>query len=460
MNRRFFLKIVELLPEKNKVLFVLESFFPSHRAGTEVYVLNLCKYFVTQGWDVHVLIATSTEQVDYIYEEIPVHTFNIPELPDPRELNGLIPPKGIENFMNCVKEINPDVIHFHSFGRAINSFHLRAVKAAKITTVFTPHLGNLFCIKGNLRLYEKQNCDGFVDQQRCMKCLLISRGNSSNFSQASANGINLATSLPFVKDQVPPSFFQAKHRKQELKRIAEYSDIIFSIAPWIQKAFKINGISKAKLIPQGVSDIFLQDKPNTLSHKRKSRINFGFIGRMHPSKGFHLLKNVWDNLDPNSIHLHVISNPSGGETDYYNSYKNWSLNKSNVTWNEALTQEGVSIYLQNIDVLVLPSISNEVAPLVILEAASKNIPVISSDYIAMKDMVIDGKNGLLFENGNEKDLQGKILKILDNPELLENLKKGISIPHSMLEVAEIVEKEISEFINKSSTLPKTGKIEA
>ena len=131
--------------------FTLESFFPSHRAGTEVYVLNLCRYFKINGWDVGVLITTKEQQSDYKFEEIDIYTFNIPEEPDVRELNGLIAPRGMDSFLIRVKEFCPDVIHFHSFGRAINSFHLKAVHELGIKTVFTPHLGGQFCIKGDMR---------------------------------------------------------------------------------------------------------------------------------------------------------------------------------------------------------------------------------------------------------------------------------------------------------------------
>ncbi|MCZ2844930.1 MAG: glycosyltransferase family 4 protein [Candidatus Bathyarchaeota archaeon] len=430
-----------------KIVFTLESFFPSHRAGTEIYVLNLCKYFKKQGWEVHVLIATSTEQKDYLYEGIPVHTFDIPANPDPKELNGIIQPRGIEYFLDRVQKIDPDVVHFHSFGRAINSFHLRAVKALGIRTVFTPHLGSLFCIKGNMRLYEKQNCNGLVDKDRCMQCLLVSRGNSKGFSYISAKGINLFTAVPYLKEQIPSSFYQAKHRKQELQRIGKYSDIIFSIAPWIQNAFIANNITTARLIPQGISEVFFEGTSAESCRDLKDRINFVFIGRMHPSKGFHLLKEVWDKLDEKKVQLHIITNPSGGETNYFNSFKNWGERRDNVIWNEAFSQKMVAEYLQKMDALILPSLSNEVAPLVILEAASKKIPVISSDYIAMKDMVNDKVNGLLFENGNEKDLLTQILKLVYDRELLKSLKKGISTPHCMMEIAAIVEKEIGSCLN-------------
>jgi hypothetical protein len=78
-----------------RITFVLESFFPSHRGGTEVYVLNLCRYFKSKEWEVSVLIATTEDTTDYNYEDIPIYTFNIPKKSNSKELNGLIKPRGV-----------------------------------------------------------------------------------------------------------------------------------------------------------------------------------------------------------------------------------------------------------------------------------------------------------------------------------------------------------------------------
>ena len=122
-----------------KILFTLESFFPSHRAGTEVYVLNLCKYFKTKGYDVSVLITSSEGLEDYFFEGIPIYVFDIPKNAVSEELNGLIPPRGIEAFKVKLIELKPDILHFHSFGRAINSFHLKIAKELGLKP-FSPHI--------------------------------------------------------------------------------------------------------------------------------------------------------------------------------------------------------------------------------------------------------------------------------------------------------------------------------
>lgn len=426
---------------KAKILFTLESFFPTHRAGTEVYVLNLCKYLINKSWEVNVLIATINKKKDYIYEGIKVHTFNIPQQANVQELNGLIPPRGIEHFEERIKVIKPDIVHFHSMGRAINSFHIKAVKDLGIKTVFTNHLGGLFCIKGDMRLMDKKNCDGKVIEKRCLKCYLKSKGHNKFICSILSYSIPQLLNSSVIQKFLPATFNIARHRQNELKRINQYADIVFSIAPWIQKAFETNGIKKAQLIPQGISPVFFDNYsiPQLFSSSN-SQIHFAFIGRMHPSKGFHLLKQAWESLE-GQAKLSIITNPSGGETQYFGEHKAWAQPKDNVIWNEALTQQEVAQYLNKVDVLILPSISNEVAPLVILEAATRKIPVIGSDYIAIKGMIKDGINGLLFKNGDANNLKQQIQKCINNQSFIHKLSNQIKQPHSMIQIAAVMEKE-------------------
>lgn len=66
---------------------------------------------------------------------------------------------------------------------------------------------------------------------------------------------------------------------------------------------------------------------------------------MHPSKGFDLLQQAWDEMESPNCKLHIITNPSGGENNYFNKNKAWSQTKENVHWHEGLTQQEVKYYL-------------------------------------------------------------------------------------------------------------------
>ncbi|MDC1505574.1 glycosyltransferase family 4 protein [Winogradskyella sp.] len=424
------------------ICFALESFFPSQRAGTEVYVLNLCHYFKSNGWEVQVLIATTEEQHHYTYEGIPVYTFAVPKKATAQELNGIKPPRGIEAFKERLIALQPHWVHFHSIGRAINSYHIELAKSLGFKTAFTPHLGGTFCIKGNLRIYNKENCNGQVLENRCMSCVLQAKGLSTPIAKLLGVGISGLTHLNPVKTKLPPALFQAQHRKAELQRIKNHTDVIFAIAPWIQNVFFSNGFKNSILLPQGISPLFF--KKDTRQHKPiQYPVQLVFVGRMHSSKGFHLLTQAWDALDlkGNRAQLHVITNPSGGETAYFEEHKYWAQQHNDVIWNEGFSQEQVANYFNDMDVLILPSISNEVAPLVILEAATRKIPTLASDYIAMKDSIQHGKDGWLFENGNAAALQNLMEDLITTPQKIIEVAANIKSPHSMDEVAAIVEEQ-------------------
>ena len=71
--------------------------------------------------------------------------------------------------------------------------------------------------------------------------------------------------------------------------------------------------------------------------------------------------------------------------------------------------------------VVVPSITYEMCPLVILEAMSHGIPVIASALGAQRELVDDGVDGLLFDPGDAEDLRRAMRRLWDNPELCHEL---------------------------------------
>jgi len=69
---------------------------------------------------------------------------------------------------------------------------------------------------------------------------------------------------------------------------------------------------------------------------------------------------------------------------------------------------------------VLPT-QTEGCPMVIIEAMSKMTPNIASDIDPIKEMIIDGKSGFLFEKGNSYSLAKKIEVLLNNPGLAKEM---------------------------------------
>jgi hypothetical protein len=77
-----------------------------------------------------------------------------------------------------------------------------------------------------------------------------------------------------------------------------------------------------------------------------------------------------------------------------------------------------------IDVLVVPSLWAENAPVTIQEAFLTGTPLLVSDIGGMAEYVPDGKNGLQFLVGDDEDLARKMQRLLSEPGLLGDLSSA------------------------------------
>lgn len=76
----------------------------------------------------------------------------------------------------------------------------------------------------------------------------------------------------------------------------------------------------------------------------------------------------------------------------------------------------VSRLMSEAQILVMPSECYEGLPMVIIEAFSQGIPVLASRLGAMKELIVEGKTGMLFEAGNGNDLAEKASWMLEHKE--------------------------------------------
>lgn len=80
----------------------------------------------------------------------------------------------------------------------------------------------------------------------------------------------------------------------------------------------------------------------------------------------------------------------------------------------------VEQYIPAFDIAILPS-KWEGFGLVLIEYMACNKPIVASDVGGIANIIQNNNNGLLFETGNEKELSNKIIYLIDN----ENIKNNI-----------------------------------
>ncbi len=92
--------------------------------------------------------------------------------------------------------------------------------------------------------------------------------------------------------------------------------------------------------------------------------------------------------------------------------------------------------LAEADALVVPSLWLETGPLVVLEAFAAGLPVLGSNLGGIAELVRHEQTGLLFEPGSAAQLRDSILRLVNEPGLLDSLRSHIEPPRTMREVAE------------------------
>jgi glycosyltransferase involved in cell wall biosynthesis len=162
-----------------------------------------------------------------------------------------------------------------------------------------------------------------------------------------------------------------------------------------------------------VVPIYLPTRPIANGNKLPSHI--GFVAKDFHAKGGSILLEAFNRvLDsrPDSI-LTIVGCPSELPEE--------ELRRRNIRWLPYVKREQLlDEIFPSFDVFAYPT-KFDGQPLVILEAMSMGIPVVTSNYGAMSEMVDEGRAGIISKMGDAAALAENILSLL-NPERNEQVR--------------------------------------
>ncbi|MBU1198962.1 MAG: glycosyltransferase [Nanoarchaeota archaeon] len=111
--------------------------------------------------------------------------------------------------------------------------------------------------------------------------------------------------------------------------------------------------------------------------------------------------------------------------------------------------DNVVPYLQAMDVYCLPSLT-ETTSLTTLEAMACGVPVVATKVGFVKDYILNGFNGLFFQEKNSYDLTKKILYLMKKPELMRQIsleaRKTVEKEFDWDKTAKEIEEALSEMV--------------
>lgn len=171
------------------------------------------------------------------------------------------------------------------------------------------------------------------------------------------------------------------------------------------------------------------------NHNIKSSFNFISVGRYHWKKGYQYSISAINTLLKIGFNINytIIAKEKPSEEILYQiKYLGISNNVKLISLNN---QEDIYREIFYSDCLLLPSIEEGIAN-VVIESMGLGTPVISSDCGGMKEVIKNGKNGLIYESRNLEDLVNSMklmIKLNDKDKnlIVENAKKTINNRFSM-----------------------------
>jgi glycosyltransferase involved in cell wall biosynthesis len=256
---------------------------------------------------------------------------------------------------------------------------------------------------------------------------------------------HLAQMTPFQRLGVLNAASIVEQRLKRILPLLKEIDLIVAPSSWMKEVLVMNGASPDRIM---VSVYGLQtDQSAPLSRKPHSPLRFGFLGRIHSMKGVDVLIDAFNRLPaPRDATLDIYGSPSPDQFEY--AGRLWSMAKANprITFGKQVGQEQLASVFESLDVLIVPSIWYENSPISVLEALHHRTPVIASQVAGMADVIQHEENGLLFRRGDASDLTSQMQRLIDRPELVEQLSSQMKAVKSIRQDAEIL-------MDKYETLP-------
>ena len=440
-----------------KILQVVHSFLPDNFAGTEVYTYRLSKALQNMGHEVSVFFRRNEPgKGEYsltpgMYDGIPTfalnHTLNRSSSFQDTYLN-----KNIDiAFGSLLDSLKPDIVHiqhllFLSLGIIEQS------RKRDIPVVFTINDYWLFCPKGQFLTDQLQVCEG-SNQGLCVSCVkpqfLIRKHTIFFYNLLRSYGprwlLRLIKKIYFYamesRSEIKKSFpGLIAQRLSAVKEAVSQMNLFIAPSEFAKDLFLKKGVSAERVITcrYGITNPVLPPE----CKKDEKTIRFGYVGTLLPMKGIDLLVKVFRQMPASHARLLIYGRAKAyaGYESFYEELKKETKSDPRIILMGDFDNADIGSVLSNIDVLVVPSIWPENAPLIILEALAAKVPVVASRLGGIPELIRDGENGFLFTSQDKDDLEKKLNTILMTPGILGKLREKIGPVKSINENAVEIEK--------------------
>lgn len=184
----------------------------------------------------------------------------------------------------------------------------------------------------------------------------------------------------------------------------------------------------SKLLQYGISPGKLNHIPTFFNRRlilNKTEIVYNpfalYVGRIEKQKGLLTLIKAFYNTN---YQLKIIGFSNDGYEEYLKEYL---YKKTNIEFLGKKNFDEIIPYLSSCLFSIVPSEIYDNFPNSVLESYASQKPVLASNIGSLKELILNGKTGFLFEAGNFIDLRTKVKFLFSNPNLCIRMGKSAII---------------------------------
>jgi glycosyltransferase involved in cell wall biosynthesis len=332
-------------------------------------------------------------------------------------------------FGAMLDEQRPDLVHFFHLA-GLTGAAVREATGRGLPVVFTATDFWLECPTVQLLLCDHSRCAGpQPGRLNCARHLMEIRHPGLHglsklraFDRPAAGVLHAMAGWGLASSAVAPFDALAARSPALLSALADVSAVI---APTrnLEERLQRFGIPRAKLrfMPYGVP----ASSPNAhAAHVPGTPLRVAFIGTLAAHKGAHLLVEALERLP--SVELHANLFGELADNAYCRRLQTAAGRDARVRLCGRFEADAMADVLAETDVLVVPSLWDENAPLVLLQALAHRCPVIAADVPGLVEPMRLGIDGWTFQRNDAADLAATLARIAADPAMLRSVRAASS----------------------------------
>jgi glycosyltransferase involved in cell wall biosynthesis len=428
-----------------RILLTAHRFLPKYYSGTEVLTRDTGLEMLKRGHEVHVLTTdpvASRKSANVSYEDYDYRGLKVRALGMPKRETDL---EGIrdeyrndsvaEHVRGYVHRLKPDVVHMFHLIRLSGSV-IEVFRELGVPVVFTATDFWSICVRGTLTKPNGELSTGPDEiSSNCLECRHAEKHAEKWFPPGGVpDGVDKKTFYRKVAERAlakredeHPNMAVVRAvlaRTEYLRERFNSVDAILVPTEHTSRMLAANGIDPGliTLSPYGIDTSGFRDAKGPRSEP--GRLRLGYIGTISQPKGLGVLLEAFKRLPEGSGTTLRVCGDLWVYPDYAREVYKQAGGDPRINFAGAFPNEKMSAELGKIDVLVVPSVWYENAPLVVLSALAAGIPVVATNLGGLAGIIRHGENGMLFEPGDSEDLARQLERLISEPGLLAKLEKS------------------------------------